>query len=252
MAPEVQALAQSESKAKFMLRLGLNERNPDHKHLYHMMKVSIPLRVIFSHYRSNSLTNLQEEASAGRYRILLSPNNLRNDSVQNAQPPYSNSQVNETAVHREILNIYQRARPETKYFYDKGRDTQGPEEENWVIRWLLWHVFRYRDNRNKNRRQGSPDRGSPSSSENSSSEGPPHGGNGTFAVFKLHRQAAKIVRRQQWTLEWSFECKLEWGVVQQILRPDSRHLTVGLKLRFRDLFVEPFAGCTSFWCLAEN
>jgi len=41
MAPEVRALAQSESKSKFMERLGLNERNPDHKHLYHMMKVSI-------------------------------------------------------------------------------------------------------------------------------------------------------------------------------------------------------------------
>jgi len=39
MAPEVRALAQSESKSKFMERLGLNEREPNHKHLYHMMKV---------------------------------------------------------------------------------------------------------------------------------------------------------------------------------------------------------------------
>ena len=58
MAPEVQALAQSESKAKFMARLELNERNPEHKHLYHMMKVSILVRGTFGHGQSNSLTNL--------------------------------------------------------------------------------------------------------------------------------------------------------------------------------------------------
>ena len=170
--------------------------------------------------------------------------------MQNAQPPYSNSQVSETAVHREILNIYQRARPETKFFYDKGRDTQGLEEENWVIRWLLWHVFRYRDNRNKNRRQGSPDRRSPSSSENSSSEGPPPGGDGMFPVFKTHLQAAEVVSRQQWTIEWSFE--LEWEIVHRILRPGSKHSSCGLKLHFRELFVRPFAGYTAYWCLAER
>ena len=87
------------------------------------------------------------------------------------QPPFSNAQLNETATHREILNIYQHARPETRMFYDMGRDTDGLEEENWVIRWLLWHVFRYRDNRNKNRRHGSPSGPrSPSSSEHSNSE----------------------------------------------------------------------------------
>lgn len=102
--------------------------------------------------------------------MMATPDVLRDDSAQNAQPPFSNAQLNETATHREILNIYQHARPETKYFYEMGRDTQGLEEENWVIRWLLWHVFRYRDNRNKNRRQSSPDPRSPCSSDNSSSE----------------------------------------------------------------------------------
>lgn len=171
---------------------------------------------------------------------MSTPNILRNNSVQNAQPPFSNSQVSETAVHREILNIYQLARPETKPYYDLGRDTQGLEEENWVIRWLLWHVFRYRDNRNKNRRQGSPDPRSPSSSENSSSEGPPNGSNGMSAVFEIHPQTAEIVRRQQWTLEWSFECTLERE--SGILRPSSRYSTTCLKPHFRDLRVEPFAG----------
>ena len=39
MAPQVRALAQSESKARFMARLGLDERKDEHKQLYAMMKV---------------------------------------------------------------------------------------------------------------------------------------------------------------------------------------------------------------------
>lgn len=78
---------------------------------------------------------------------------LRNASVE---PPYSNAQISETVTHREILRIYRIARPETRVVYDLGRDTDRVEEENWVIRWMLWHVFRYRDSRNRNRRIVSP------------------------------------------------------------------------------------------------
>lgn len=97
---------------------------------------------------------------------------LRNSSVE---PPYSNAQISETVTHREILRIYRMARPETRVVYDLGRDTDRVEEENWVIRWMLWHVFRYRDSRNRNRRivSPSPERGQarPSSSSYASSSG---------------------------------------------------------------------------------
>lgn len=96
-----------------------------------------------------------------------------------------------------------------------GRDTQGLEEENWVIRWLLWHVFRYRDNRNKNRRQGLPGPRSPSSSENSSSESQAQASNGMFAIFAMSPQVAEIHHRQFWKLVYR----------ESILRPSSRHLT---------------------------
>lgn len=125
--------------------------------------------------------------------MMALPNILRDGSEQSAKPPFSNAQLNETATHREILNIYEHARPETRMFYDMGRDTDGLEEENWVIRWLLWHVFRYRDNRNKNRRHGSPGPWSPSSSEHSNSEiqAPPpmaaSGGNVHAIQDILHR-----------------------------------------------------------------
>lgn len=55
-------------------------------------------------------------------------------------------------MHREILKIYHRASAQTKAVYNEGHDTEVCEEENWVIRWLLWHAFRYRDQRNNKRR----------------------------------------------------------------------------------------------------
>ncbi len=72
------------------------------------------------------------------------------------EPPYSNAQISETAIHREIIRIYQNARRETREVYDLGHDPDRLEEDNWIIRWMLWHVFRYRDNRNRNRRATSP------------------------------------------------------------------------------------------------
>ncbi|KAI7276044.1 hypothetical protein KC335_g1032, partial [Hortaea werneckii] len=132
MAPPCAALAQSESKARFFERLGLRDDDQNHRSIYTMMK---------------------EEAVEGRRRLTedkeaLLPE-LRNTG---SEPPYSHAHVTETAIHREILRIYQRARPETRQVYDLGRDLERVEEENWVIRWMLWHVFRYRDNRNRNRK----------------------------------------------------------------------------------------------------
>ena len=103
----------------------------------------------------------------------MSPDSLapafRNDPA--VEPPYSSSQISETAFHREILAIYRSSRPETRWLYDLGRDTERVEEENWVIRWMLWHVFRYRDNRNRNRRTLSPGEEKGATDEGSGEEG---------------------------------------------------------------------------------
>ena len=95
---------------------------------------------------------IQEEAVEGRRRLTEDQNALQARLRNATEPPYSHAHVTETAIHMEILRIYQLARPETKGVYDLGRDIERVEEENWVIRWMLWHVFRYRDNRNRNRR----------------------------------------------------------------------------------------------------
>ncbi|PPJ60266.1 hypothetical protein CBER1_01245 [Cercospora berteroae] len=110
----VSALAQSESKTRFFHRLHLCEDDRAHKELYSLMK---------------------REAVAGRKRLI--------------EKESAGSPINETTTHAEILRIYKLASPETRTVYDLGKDTDGPEEENWVIRWLL-----YRDQRNNRMRGG--------------------------------------------------------------------------------------------------
>lgn len=81
------------------------------------------------------------------------PNSLLPQLVNDpsVKPPYSNTQISESAMHRETLYIYRTARPETRLYYERGHYMEGDTEENWIIKWLLWHVFRYRDNRNRGR-----------------------------------------------------------------------------------------------------
>ncbi|THV88140.1 hypothetical protein D6D29_00157 [Aureobasidium pullulans] len=130
MAPQLAPLARSDSKTKFFQRLGLSPERKSDNRLYELMK---------------------NEAVQGRERILSSPNSLlpqlRGDP--DIRPPYSNIQICESAIHAEIFKIYREASPETKTMYEKGHDTESFNEENWIIRWMLWHVFRFRDSRNK-------------------------------------------------------------------------------------------------------
>ncbi|KAM3413720.1 hypothetical protein BST61_g10409 [Cercospora zeina] len=120
MAPQVPALAQSESKARFFARLGLDPTNGTHRRVYNLMKM---------------------EAAEGRKRLLEGQ-------------AMSTAQIHEYAWQREVLRIYHDAQPQTRAVYQFGHDTADPNApDNWIIRWMLWHVFRYRDYRNKQQRQ---------------------------------------------------------------------------------------------------
>jgi hypothetical protein len=66
--------------------------------------------------------------------------------------PYSSSMITETARHREIQNVYATASTETRIWYDRAIMNDGGWD-NWIIRWCLWHVFRYRDDRNRHNRR---------------------------------------------------------------------------------------------------
>ncbi|KXS96888.1 hypothetical protein AC578_6232 [Pseudocercospora eumusae] len=131
MAPVAASLAQSESKKRFFDRLGLDERNKLHRHLYCSMKAEA--------------VNSWSRISAKRDALIPQ---LRDDP--SVEPPYTFGQIDEEAIHAEVIRIYKDARKDTRIMYELGRDRDGDHEENWIIRWLLWHVFRYRDDRNSN------------------------------------------------------------------------------------------------------
>lgn len=100
------------------------------------------------------LIQSKKEAVEGRNRITSNPESLAAQLRDNptVEPPYTFTQISVISMQLEILRIHQNARKETKEIYNLGHDTERVEEENWIIRWMLWHVFRYRDNRNRNRR----------------------------------------------------------------------------------------------------
>ena len=58
---------------------------------------------------------------------------LKNDST--IEPPYTFGQIDEAAMHAEVLRIYTNARKDTRIMYDLGLDRDGDHEENWIIRW---------------------------------------------------------------------------------------------------------------------
>jgi len=130
-------ISPSRSKADFFRRLNLQEHNEEHKQIYR---------------------DMMDEAARGRERTCQDQNNLTLQARQSSHlsHPYSSNMITETALHREVLNIYYTASHRTKPWYDLGKYVEGSNEENWVIRWCLWHVFRYRDERNRHRGGGGP------------------------------------------------------------------------------------------------
>ncbi|KAF2224921.1 hypothetical protein BDZ85DRAFT_187116, partial [Elsinoe ampelina] len=119
MPPQIPILAQSENKSKFLERLGISDQTEEGKRIYAMMK---------------------EEAIAGRARMSASANSLLPHLLHDptVKPPYSNTQISESAMHQETIYIYRTARPETRVFYERGHYMEGDAEENWIIKWLLW------------------------------------------------------------------------------------------------------------------
>lgn len=152
MAPGVAA---SKTKKEFFTHLNLIEGNEEDERLFRKMLVRTPFPSLTSRLDVSS-NPFQDEAAAGRQRISQSAENLnlqyRHDP--DVQPPYTYNQITETARHREILTIYRNAAVETRTFYNRGQFFEGPNEENWIIRWCLYHSFRYTDNRNRTRSRG--------------------------------------------------------------------------------------------------
>lgn len=60
---------------------------------------------------------------------------LRDDTL--VGPPYSIHDIREDAFQQAALRVYQTACAETQSIYA----LVGSEEDNWVVRWMLWHVI---------------------------------------------------------------------------------------------------------------
>jgi len=125
-------LSASRSKSEFFRHLGLIETDEDCRQLYREM---------------------MSEAATGRQRTCENRENLTPQSRADASltPPYSSAMIMESALHKEVEVIFMNASPRTAPWYRLGVYRDGSNTENWVIRWCLWHVFRYRDDRNRNR-----------------------------------------------------------------------------------------------------
>ncbi|KXT18650.1 hypothetical protein AC579_9822 [Pseudocercospora musae] len=86
---------------------------------------------------------MREEAVAGIDRMTLTAR-----STPGVTGPQINghiilaSMLSESAIRHEIHRIWQFAHPETKAVYERGG---AGNEENWIIRWLLWQEIVRRD-----------------------------------------------------------------------------------------------------------
>ncbi|KAL2059475.1 hypothetical protein ABVK25_000768 [Lepraria finkii] len=114
----------SASKWEFLLRLELDSNNADHQSVYWLMK--------------NEAINV--------YNAQLRNRSALRREHRNAEPPWTANQFTEDTFNAAIATIEAQASPRTKVLYARGRNGNGP---NWVIRWILYHVCRYRDGRNR-------------------------------------------------------------------------------------------------------
>ncbi|KXT04156.1 hypothetical protein AC578_46 [Pseudocercospora eumusae] len=136
MAPIVQPIARSDSKVEFMTSLGLDISKRVHRQVYNTMKL---------------------EANKGRKRIIARLDEQAKRNGQSAaRTTYSTPQFDESITNSGAAWIYERAQPVTKPLYHLGHDSENSSKPNWVIYWMLWHVFGYKDGRQKNSSAHSP------------------------------------------------------------------------------------------------
>ena len=77
---------------------------------------------------------------------LMGNRNALKPQYARESPPFSANQFSETAFINAVRTIVNNACPQTRDLYDRGA---GQDQPNWVARWILYHVCRYRDGRNK-------------------------------------------------------------------------------------------------------
>lgn len=67
----------------------------------------------------------------------------------NAQPPYASHQYSSTAQSAAIASVVSNAAADTRPWYNAGQTAGG---DNWIVKWMLHQICRYRDKRNQRAR----------------------------------------------------------------------------------------------------
>lgn len=92
---------------------------------------------------------LKQEACRGYERLCNDGNSilphLRKDS--SVRPPYTVTQITESALRRETQRIHRLANEDTSQIYDIGVAPVRADEGSWVVRWLLWNTIKMGGNR---------------------------------------------------------------------------------------------------------
>ncbi|KXS98468.1 hypothetical protein AC578_8063 [Pseudocercospora eumusae] len=116
---------QAMGEAEFFHLCGLDKGSGNGQHTYQLMR---------------------EEAVAGIDRMTLTARSTPGATgAQMDGRTILASMLCESAIRLEIQRIWQFAHPETKAVYDHG---SAGNEENWIIRWLLWQEIVRRDGSN--------------------------------------------------------------------------------------------------------
>ena len=84
-------------------------------------------------------------------RQILRPEYAANMAIHK---PYKWAHLSPNAIDTAIAVIRSQAGPGSRQLYDRG-DSTDSRVHNWVLKWLLWHVCRYRDWRNRKNRSTS-------------------------------------------------------------------------------------------------
>ena len=135
----------SAAKWYFLYVLDLNPNNQNDQALYWLMKVShpYPCSVRIAKVSKSEAIRVYNQQLDGN-RSALKPEHAR------VATPFAANHFTDSAWGAAIRSIEENASPQTARLYSRGRMANG---SNWVIRWMLYHVCRYRDGRNKQKAQ---------------------------------------------------------------------------------------------------
>lgn len=144
---EIRSVAMSTKKTDFFKALGLNVDDPWHRRLYQLMNVSLVVQPGLVGKPRCPLSRLQEETEVVWESLVSNRSNRRQHSL-NKPEPYSYGDFTEAAIEEALRKITQNASPATRPFFESDPDSSG---DRWAVRWLLYHIFRNRDARNRTR-----------------------------------------------------------------------------------------------------